>query len=364
LWKLTLTLLQRRPLSCITFKSKKQYYCGIDLHADVMYICVMTHDGKIVFHHELPTDFDRLLKHLKPYLSSIAVCAESTFNWYWLADGCDKHKIPFYLGHARYMKLIHGGKTKNDRIDARVMADLLRNGFFPQAYAYPERMRSTRDLLRRRQYYSQQHAQTLRHIKTLLYQQGYTDLPHTHNLKADKIAKLYADYKLPDDARYSLDNDVGMLEYLDIVTGKLEWRIEKNAHGHDNHALALLKSVKGLGTVLSLTLLYEIHTIKRFKSAQCFSSYARVVKVERSSHGKKVGAGNNKIGNPYLRWAFGQLAISAQRYYPSVKDYTLKLIKRYGKAKAYTLLAHKFAVAVFYMLKNKTAFDVERFVAA
>jgi hypothetical protein len=58
----------------------KKYYCGIDLHADVMYACVMTKSGNVVFHHEMPTDISCLLKHLKPYLSSIAVCAESTFN--------------------------------------------------------------------------------------------------------------------------------------------------------------------------------------------------------------------------------------------------------------------------------------------
>lgn len=342
----------------------KKYYCGIDLHADVMYVCVMTKAGKVMLHHELPTDFSRLLHHLKPYLSSIAVCAESTFNWYWLADGCAKHNVPFFLGHALYMKLIHGGKTKNDRIDAKVMADLLRTGFFPPAYPYPEKMRATRDLLRRRSHFTQQHAASLRHIKTLLYQQGYTDLPATQNYNADKIRRTFSAFKLPDDAAYSLESDLSMIEHLDTITGKLEWRIEKNAHGHDNHALALLKSVKGLGTILSLTMLYEIHTIKRFPTAQKFSSYARVVKVERSSHGKKLGSKNSKIGNPYLRWAFGQLAISAQRFYPEVKEYTQKLIRKYGNARAYTLLAHKFAVTVYYMLKNKTAFDVNRFVAA
>jgi hypothetical protein len=128
----------------------KQYYCGVDLHADVMYVCVMTKDGRIVLHHQLPTDFSRLHKAIKPFLKSIAVCAESTFNWYWLSDSCAQYGIPFFLGHALYMKLIHGGKAKNDRLDARVMADLLRIGFFPPAYAYPVRMRPTRDLLRRR----------------------------------------------------------------------------------------------------------------------------------------------------------------------------------------------------------------------
>jgi transposase len=342
----------------------KKYYCGVDLHADVMYVCVITKSGNVVFHHELPTDFPRLLKHLEPYLSSIAVCAESTFNWYWLADGCAKHNIPFFLGHALYMKLIHGGKTKNDRIDAKVMTDLLRTGFFPPAYPYPERMRATRDLLRRRSHFTAQHAESLRHIKTLLYQQGYTDLPAVHNFNASRIRDTFSAYKLPADAAYSLESDLCMIEYLDTITGKLEWRIEKNAHGHDNHALALLKSVKGLGTILSLTMLYEIHTVKRFPTAQKFSSYARVVRVERSSHGKKLGSKNSKIGNPYLRWAFGQLAISAQRFYPEIKEYTQKLIRKYGNARAYTLLAHKFAVVVYYMLKNKTVFDVNRFVSA
>jgi transposase len=124
----------------------KKYYCGIDLHADVMYVCVLDKNGVIQFHHELPTDFGRLLKHLKPYLSSIAVCAESTFNWYWLADGCAEHGIPFYLGHALYMKLIHGGKAKNDRIDSHSLAHLLRIGSFPPAYPYPEKIRAARHL--------------------------------------------------------------------------------------------------------------------------------------------------------------------------------------------------------------------------
>jgi hypothetical protein len=83
----------------------KQYYCGVDLHANLIYVCVMRKSGKVVLHQEITTEFPKFLKAIKPYLSSIAVCAESSFNWYWLADGCAKHKIPFFLGHALYMKL-------------------------------------------------------------------------------------------------------------------------------------------------------------------------------------------------------------------------------------------------------------------
>ncbi len=342
----------------------KKYYCGIDLHADVMYVCVLDKNGVLQFHHEMPTDFARLLKHLKPYLANIAICAESTFNWYWLADGCAKQEIPFFLGHALYMKLIHGGKAKNDRIDSKSLADLLRTGFFPPAYPYPEKMRATRDLLRRRHRFSMLRAGFLRHIKILLYQQGHVALPSFNNEKAQQIRDVFKPFKVSAEVQLSIDYDLGMIEHLDTILPKMEWTILKSAKHHDSHAFALLRTLRGLGPILSLTILYEIHTIKRFLTVQKFSSYARVVKVERSSHGKNLGAKNNKIGNPYLRWAFGQLATNGQRFYPETKEYTQQLIKKLGKRKAYSLLAHKFAVAVYYMLKNKTAFDVKRFVAA
>ena len=60
------------------------------------------------------------------------------FAWYWLADLCETERIPFVLGHALYMKAIHGGKAKNDRIDAAKIAGLLRGGMFPMAYVYPQ----------------------------------------------------------------------------------------------------------------------------------------------------------------------------------------------------------------------------------
>src|SRR5262249_23238432 len=80
----------------------------------------------------------------------LAVACECMFAWYWLADLCLKEKIPFVLGHALYMKAIHGGKAKTDKIDAHKIAVLLRGGMLPQAYVYPKGMRETRDLLRRR----------------------------------------------------------------------------------------------------------------------------------------------------------------------------------------------------------------------
>jgi len=162
----------------------------------------------------------------------------------------------------------------------------------------------------------------------------------------------------------SIEYDLQLMEKLDELISKIEWHTKKKANHFDSHSYALLGTMKGLGIVLSGIILYETHTIDRFKTAQRYSSYCRVVKIDRSSGGKRLAPKNAKIGNPYLRWAFGQLATSAQRFYPEIKTLTERLVRQVGSKRAYARLAHKFAVAVYYMLKNKEPFDVARFVQA
>ena len=113
------------------------FYCGVDLHTRSMYVCILDQHGEILLHRNLPTDPDAFLDAIKPYREDIVVCAECMFSWYWLADLCARESITFVLGHALYMKAIHGGKAKNDRIDSRKIAALLKAGLIPQAYVYP-----------------------------------------------------------------------------------------------------------------------------------------------------------------------------------------------------------------------------------
>ena len=129
-----------------------RYYCGIDLHARWMYLCILDPQGEVLLHRNLRACPETFLKAVDPYRQDLVVAVECIFSWYWLADLCAQHGIEFVLGHALYMKAIHGGKAKNDRIDSQKIAVLLRGGMIPVAYVYPPQMRSTRDLLRRRTY--------------------------------------------------------------------------------------------------------------------------------------------------------------------------------------------------------------------
>jgi transposase len=110
----------------------------------------MSAQGVKLIHKEIPLDPNALLALVKPYIGDIVVGVECMHCWYWVADYCDTIGVDFILGHALYMKAIHGGKAKNDRIDLYKIAKLIRGGNFPLAYVYPKEMRATRDLLRRR----------------------------------------------------------------------------------------------------------------------------------------------------------------------------------------------------------------------
>jgi hypothetical protein len=120
------------------YTKQHRFYCGIDLHARTMYVCIMDHEGTILTHRNLPAATEALTDVLRPYQEDLVLAVECIFTWYWVADLCSRIGVEFVLGHALYMKAIHGGKVKNDKIDSQKIASLLRSGMLPMAYTYPQ----------------------------------------------------------------------------------------------------------------------------------------------------------------------------------------------------------------------------------
>jgi len=147
------------------YTRQHRHTCGVDLHARTMYVCVLDAEGEVVLHRNLPATPEAFLRAVAPFRDDLVVACECIYTGYWLADLCARQGIAFVLGHAHFMKAIHRGKAKNDRIDALKIARLLRGGMLPRAYVYPAGMRATRDLLRRRQHLVRKRGQVLAHIQ-------------------------------------------------------------------------------------------------------------------------------------------------------------------------------------------------------
>ncbi len=341
------------------YNQQRQFYCGIDLHARTMHLCILDQAGNIVLHRNIKTQPARLLQAIAPYRQGLVIGCECMFAWYWLADLCADEDIEFVLGHALYMRAIHGGKSKNDRIDSEKIARLLRGGTFPQSYVYPARMRSTRDLLRRRTFVMRRRSEALAHIH-MTYQQYNLQPPQTRIRYAGNREGLTDPFE-DGSVKKMISVDVAVLDRYDQLIKDLELFLVRHAKVHEPQMFFLLRSVPGIGKVLALTLMYEIHNIRRFDRLGQFISYCRLVNCAHSSAGKLCGSGGRKIGNAFLRWAFGEAVCLLIRQLPQAKRWIDRKETKYGKGKALALLAAKLGRAVYWMLRREEPFDTEKF---
>ncbi len=343
------------------YTQQHRFYAGVDLHARTLHLCVLDHDGTVVFDRGLACRPDALLAALAPFRDGLVLGVECMFAWYWVADLCQQEGIPFVLGHALYMKAIHGGKAKNDRIDAGKLARLLRGGNFPLAYVYPKGLRATRDLLRRRNYLVHQRAALLTHLQILNSQYNLAPfgkkLAYAANREELQVADRFADPSV----RQSAAADLALIDCLDERIRELEAYLTRTAKVDDVQTYHRLRTIPGVGPVLALVLLYEVHDIGRFATAGQFLSYARLVRCAHESAGKKKGTGGKKIGNAHLRWAFGEAVCLFLRASERAKKWKQQQTAKRGEGKALGILAARLGRAVYHLLRKREAFDEERF---
>jgi transposase len=230
----------------------------------------------------------------------------------------------------------------------------------PQASVYPAQMRATRDLLRRRIHLMRKRSELLAHVQQTNSQSNLPEIGKNIADKANRagIAERFAEPAV----QKSIEVDLALITYDDQLLSDLELSIVKSAKQHDATTFYRLRSVPGVGKILALVLLDDIHDIRRFPSVQDFTSYGRLVKCARESAGKRYGNSGTKIGNASLKWAFSEAAVLFQRNNPAGQQSLVRLENKHGQGKPLTILAHTLARAVYSMLKRETVFDLDKFL--
>jgi transposase len=342
------------------YTNQHQYYCGIDLHTKNMYVCILNQEGNILLHKNANVYEKTLLQFIQPYLPDIVISVECIFTWYWIADFCMKHSIPFVLDHALYMKAIHGSKTKNDKIDSRKIAAMLRGGMIPMAYVYPQKMRATRDLLRRRMHFMRKRSELLAHIQNTRNQYNLPSFEKTISRKNNRV-NVIEHFNDPA-VQKSMELNLSLIDHYDSILRKTENYILNHVKAHNANEFYLLRTIPGVGEILALVMLYEIHNIKRFEKVQNFTSYARLIRPQKESAGKVKGTGNGKMGNAFLKWAFSEATLLLIRDKQEIKDLHARLKNKHGKARALAIISHKLGRAVYYILKKQKAFNMNKFL--
>ena len=327
-------------------------YCGIDLHSNNNFVCVIDGKDHRLLESKLDNDAALVIQSLTPYKRRLdAVAIESTFNWYWLVDALMDAGFEVKLVNTAKVVQYTGLKHTDDRSDAFFLAHLLRLGILPTGYIYPKAERGLRDLLRKRMNLVQDRTRFILSLKTQYQRQTGLHLS-SNNIKSKHF---YLPPMEDANVRLAMASNLNMSR---AVTRQIE-ALEKSilSQVEPQHSFALLKTVGGIGDILSQTILLETGDISRFKSVGNYASYARCVDSRRESNGKKKGEGNRKNGNKYLAWAFIEAANFSIRYNARAKAYYERKKVQTNTVVARKALAHKLARACYHILKDGVAFD-------
>jgi transposase len=330
-----------------------QKYVGIDIHKKFSQVAVMDAYGEVeqqrrVWHN----DIEEIRSFFKGLGEDVSAAIEPTCGWMWLVDELESLGIDMHLAHPPAVALIAKSHVKTDKVDAKALAELLRLNALPEAYIAPPEVRNQRMLLRFRE--------GIKKIRIMIKCQIHATLlrynligPDVTDLFGEIGRKYINEVELPENARFIVDNQMALLEYLGLIMRRVEERI--NASIKEDRRAELLQSIPGIGKLTAYLLLAEIGDINRFRSSEAFVSYCGLCPSVHQS-GEHLRYGRIYGGRRCLKWALVEAAQVAARYEPRLKlIYEAKRAQK-GAGRATVTIAHKIADIIYRVLKEKTPY--------
>ena len=313
------------------------YYTGIDLHKFTSYLTTVDSSGAVVKQENLKNVSHNFIQYFKSIPGEHKTTVESTMTWYWLNDLLTSINIPLVLAHAKYVKAIAYAKVKTDKVDSHTLAQLHRMDYIPAAHKISAENRLLRDALRARLKIVQRHTSITNSMQILLAKYNY-DSPT----------------QLSGIARFQYEQ----LSEVEEILNEQMLELEKQLYPFliPNDDIQRLLWIPGIGKMNAFTIVLEVDDIGRFADVKNFFSYSRLTPSARNSGGKSKQR-SSKDGNKYLKVVFCDAAIHAVQYYPVIRKYHNKLLRKKNKQIAKTIIAKELAEIVYHVLKNKTDFN-------
>lgn len=332
-------------------------YTGIDLHSTNSFIGIMDEKMNRITKQKVQNSAENILRVLEPYKNDMEMVAvESTYNWYWLVDALQAAGYRVKLANPAAMKQYAGIKYLNDEHDAFWLAHMLVLGILPEGYIYPREERGMRDLLRQRSYLVVQKTSLKMRLQQFYANNKGVSLRNNtiEKMTEDEIEPAFTDESVHETARSIWQT----MTLIDRQIKKLESYLLREMKGEIIYRTLL--SAPGIGKALGWTIALETGPIERFATAGNYASYCRCVPSSYWSNEKKKGKGNEKNGNKYLSWAYGEASHFCIQFCEEAKRYYQRKLSKSNQPKAYRAVANKLSKAFYFMMRDGVPFEAQR----
>jgi transposase len=335
-------------------------YIALDAHKQYSWASVERADGTVVREGRIEHERGAIARFLAGCTPGSPVAVETTGNWYWIVDEIEAAGMVPRLVHARKAKLMMGMINKTDKLDARGLNRLQRNGTLPVVWIPPGELRDVRDLPRARMVFSRQRTQLKNRLHATLAKYGLPG-PEASDAFAPgaRGELLQALGQLPENTRFAAEREMEQVDALKEQVDLFEAQMaEKCAR---TPAVEILDSLPGVGFILATVQALEIGDVSRFAAAEKLASYSGTTPRVSASGGKVRFGSLRPDVNRYLKWAFIEAANVVclhRRHWPHrhvVRLYE-RIRARKGHQKAIGAVARHLAEAAYWMLKKGEAY--------
>jgi transposase len=338
---------------------EEKRYVGVDYHREYSYMTVMNEMGKVLTEGKV----DNRREAVAGFLSKAncngnsSAVLEATRNWTVMHDWLEELVEDVHLAHPLKVKAIAEAKIKTDKIDARVLAHLLRTDLLPEAYVATREARDVRSVLRQRMFLVRLRTMVKNRISGVL--DRYPELRETKPCDETfgvKGLEWIKQLVLKDVDRRMIDEDTKLLEELDEHIEQSETLVNELAS--QDERVALLQTIPGLGKFFSVLIAYEIDDITRFAHEKKLFSYIGIVPSTYSSGGRTFHGRLIKQGNKYLRWALIEAVWPAIRKDKELRTYYEGMKEKKGPNPAKVATARRLATIVYRVLSQKRPYQI------
>jgi transposase len=327
-------------------------YVGMDVHRKRSQVAIVDDAGEEQRNRNVPNDPTELVPILGALEPGTPVAFEAAYGWGWLVELLEELELEPHLVHPSRCKAIAAARLKNDKVDARTLAQLLRAGLLPEAWIAPQATRDLRALLRHRASLVRLSTMAKNRIHAVLADRGIRQQTGL----GTAIGRVWlAEVELPPTPRAIVKDYLALLDALAEPIARLEHQIATLARP-DPRVQALMV-LPGIGRLTAMTLVAEVGDIGRFPTARKLCAWAGLTPAVRNSD-RKVRHGHiTKQGSPWVRWILQEAAQTAKRSPPFAGTYA-QLARRRGNSIATVAIARRLLARCFHVLNQLEAAPV------
>jgi transposase len=324
-------------------------YVGIDIHKELAVSCIIDEKGQVLQQQRCGCTREALEQFCRHSLQpSDKVALEATTNTWAVVAVLKPFVAEVVVSNPLKTKAIAEAKIKTDKVDAEVLAQLLRCDFLPRVWEPPVVTQALRGVTARRASLVMDKTAMKNRIHAVLHQR-LIPCPFA-DLFSVQGRQWLQTLSLDTEGRASIDSDLRLLAAVEAEIAQQDQKLATAAYAEPR--VKLLMTLPGISLTVAQTLWAVLGEVERFRDADHAASYLGLVPSTHQS-GKRCYHGPiTKQGHRQARALLVQAAHHLRIHPGPLGAFFRRVAKRRGYNVAVVATARKLVVIAWHMLKS------------